>query len=118
MSLPHSDAALEEKGADLIDDARASADQPLTHAVSLQVKLRGGLGGNELHRRPLDRLGNRFRIAEVVLLAFRVGANILCWHEPGVAPKCLELYGWEPVTGRTLCKTMHLDLRPGVVTLV
>jgi hypothetical protein len=38
------------KGADLIDDARTLADQPLPDAVqSLQVKLLGGLGGNELY---------------------------------------------------------------------
>jgi hypothetical protein len=53
--LTHSDVALEEKGADLIDDARTLTDQPLTHAVQiLQIKLLGGLGGNELHRRPLN----------------------------------------------------------------
>lgn len=31
--LTHGNAALEEKGADLIDDAGALADQALTHAV-------------------------------------------------------------------------------------
>src|SRR5258708_3321403 len=85
-------AFLLERGADLIDDARALADKALTHAVqSLQIELLGGLGGNELHRRPLDRLGDRLRVAEVVLLALRVRANILCGHQSGVVAKCPEL---------------------------
>jgi hypothetical protein len=36
----------------------------------LQVKLVGSLGRNELHGRALHRLGDRLRIAEVVLLSF------------------------------------------------
>ena len=38
----------------------------------LQVKLLGGLGGDALHRRPLDRLGGRLRIAEIILLSLRL----------------------------------------------
>jgi hypothetical protein len=73
-------------------DARALADQPLTHPVqSLQIELLDCLGGDERHRRPLDRLGDRLRIAEVVLLALRVGASILCRHESGVVAQCPEL---------------------------
>jgi hypothetical protein len=80
------------KARDLIDDARALADQSLAHAVQrLQIKLLGCLGGNELHRRPLDCFGDRLRIAEVVLLALRVRANILCRHQSGVVTKGLEL---------------------------
>jgi hypothetical protein len=59
-------------GTDLIDDAGPLTDQALADAVQgLQVKLVGGLGRNELHGRALYRLGDRLRIAEVVLLSFR-----------------------------------------------
>src|SRR5262249_29978238 len=47
----------------------------------------GGLRGHKLHRRALDRLGNRLRIAEVVLLALRVGAHVLRRHQPGIVTK-------------------------------
>jgi hypothetical protein len=54
-----------------IDDAGTLTDQALADPVQgLQVKLVRRLGRNELHGRPLHRLGNRLRIAEVVLLSF------------------------------------------------
>jgi hypothetical protein len=34
----------------------------------LQIELTDSLGGNEFHRRAQDSFGNRFRVAEVVLL--------------------------------------------------
>jgi hypothetical protein len=62
--LAHRNAALEQEGAYLVDDAGALADQALAHAVqSLQVKLIGSLGGDELHGRALHRLGDRLSIA-------------------------------------------------------
>jgi hypothetical protein len=64
--LPHRDAALQQEGADLIDDAGALTDEALADAVQgLQVKLVRGLGRDELHGRALHRLGDRLRIAEV-----------------------------------------------------
>ena len=73
--------ALEQEGADLIDYAGALADQPLPYPMQrLQVQLIGGLGRDELHRRPLHRLGNRLRVAEVVLLTLRIRADVLRWH--------------------------------------
>src|SRR5499427_369106 len=61
------------KGADLIDDAGALADQPLTHPVQrLQIELLRRLRRDEFHRRALHRLGDRFRVAKVVLLALRI----------------------------------------------
>jgi len=55
-SATFGNAALQQKGADLIGDAGALTDQPLPHLVErLQVELLGGLGRNELHvrmRRP------------------------------------------------------------------
>ena len=72
LPLPHRNATLQQEGPDLIDDAGALADQSLPHPVQrLQVELIGGLGRHELHRQPLFRLGNRLRVAEVVLLSLQ-----------------------------------------------
>ncbi len=88
--LPHRDSALQQEGADLIDDARALTDKPLAHPVQrLQVELVGRLGCDELHGWALHRLGDRFRIAIVVLLTFGIRAHILCRHQPRVMTKCL-----------------------------
>jgi hypothetical protein len=57
----------------------------------LQVELIGGLGGDEFHGWPLHCLGNRFGIAEVVLLAFAVGAHVFRRHQSGVVAKRLKL---------------------------
>ncbi len=63
--------ALQQKRADLIDDAGALANQSLAHAMEcLQIELVGGLGGDKLHGRALHRLGNSLGIAKVVLLSF------------------------------------------------
>ena len=68
--MPDCNTPLQQEGADLIDDAGPLTDQALADAVQgLQVKLVGGLGCNELHGRALHRLGDRLRIAEVVLLS-------------------------------------------------
>src|SRR5262245_26082980 len=76
--LPYCDAALQQESADLIDDGGALADQSLAHAVQrLQIELLGSLGCDELHRRALHRLGDRLRIAEVVLLPLRIRAHVL-----------------------------------------
>jgi hypothetical protein len=56
-------ATLQEEGADLVDDASALTDQPLTHTMQrLQIELIGGLRRHELHRWPLHRLGDRLRV--------------------------------------------------------
>jgi len=86
--LPYRDAALQQKGADLIDDAGALTDQSLAHAVHrLQVELLGGLGRDELHGWALHCLGDRFRIAIIVLLTFGVRADVFSRHQPGVVAK-------------------------------
>ena len=52
----------------MIDDTGALADQSLSHPVKrLQVELFGRLRRHELHRWPLDSLGDCLRIAEVIL---------------------------------------------------
>src|SRR5215472_7505583 len=92
LPLADCNAALQQEGADLIDDAGALADQPLPHAVQrLQVKLAGGLRRHKLHRRPLYRFGDRLRIAEVILLSLGIRAHILRRHQPGIMPKRLQL---------------------------
>jgi hypothetical protein len=55
------------------------------------IELLGGLGCDELHGRALHRLGDRLRIAEVVLLSLAVWAHVLRRHQPGIVPKNLEL---------------------------
>jgi hypothetical protein len=57
----------------------------------LKVKLINGLGCHELHGWALHRLGDRLRIAEVVLLSLRVGADVLRRHQPGIVTKRLKL---------------------------
>ena len=50
--------------------------QALPYPVQrLQVELIRGLGRHELHGRSLHRLGDGLGIAEVILLALRVGAH-------------------------------------------
>jgi hypothetical protein len=72
-TLADCNAALQQEGANLIDDAGALADKSLAHAVQgLQVELIAGLGSDELHGRALHRLGDRLSIAEVVLLSLRI----------------------------------------------
>jgi hypothetical protein len=89
--LPDRYAALEQKGADLIDDARALLDQALAHAMQrLQVELLDGLRGDELHRRALHRLGDRLRVAKVVLPPLGIGPHVLGGHQASIVPQRLE----------------------------
>jgi hypothetical protein len=84
-SPPHRNAPLQQEGADLIDDAGTPTEQALADPVQgLQVKLVRRLGRNELHGRALHRLGNRLRIAEVVLLSFAIRPHVFGWHQPGI----------------------------------
>ena len=89
--LPHGNAALQQKGTDLVDDAGALADQTRTHAVQrLQVELFGSLRSDELHRRALHGFGDRLGVAEVVLLSLVVRADVFRRHQPGIVTKQLE----------------------------
>jgi hypothetical protein len=90
--LPNGDAALQQECADLVDDASALAHQSFTHPVQrLQVELIGGLRRHELHRRPLHRLGDRFGVTEVILLALGVRANVLRRHQSRIVTKAPKL---------------------------
>jgi hypothetical protein len=89
--LPHRNAALQQEGADLIDDTGALTDQPLTHPVQrLQVKLPGGLRRYDSHRWALHRFSDRLGVAEVILLSLRIGANVFRRHQPGIVTETLE----------------------------
>jgi hypothetical protein len=58
VPLSQSDTALQEEGADLINDASALTDQTLTYAMQgLQIELICRLHGDELHRGLLHGLG-------------------------------------------------------------
>ena len=68
--MPYRNAAFQQKGADLIDDAGPLTDQTFAHAVQrLQVELVSSLGCHELHGWALHRLGDRLCVAEVVHLS-------------------------------------------------
>src|SRR6266567_1897698 len=88
QALADCNAALQEEGADLVDDAGALADEALAHSMQrLQVELFGRLGGNELHRRALNGFGDRLGIAEVVLLPLGIRTHVLRRHQPGIVTK-------------------------------
>ena len=55
-----------------------------------QVELFGGLRCDELHRRALDRLGDRLGVAEVVLLSLAIRAHVFRRHQPGIVTEQLE----------------------------
>src|ERR1700683_5571585 len=91
-SLAHRDAALEQKGADLVDHAGALANQSFTYSMKpLKIELFNRFDGDKLHSRTQHRLGNRFRITEVVLLPFRIRPDIPGRHQPRIVAKRLEL---------------------------
>jgi hypothetical protein len=69
--LADRNAALQQEGTDLVDDAGTLADQARAHAMQrLQVQLVGCFGGDELHGWALDSFSDCFSIAEIVLLPF------------------------------------------------
>jgi len=92
QTLSDRNAALQEEGTNLIDDAGALTDQSLAYAMQrLEVELIGGLRRHELHRWTLHGFGDCLRVAEVILLSLRVRPNILRRHQPGIVAKRLEL---------------------------
>src|SRR5262249_60384528 len=57
----------------------------------LQMELLDALGRDQFHRRALYRLGDRLRVAIVVLLTFAIRAHVLRRHQPSVVAKGFEL---------------------------
>jgi hypothetical protein len=90
--LAPSNAALKQKGSDLVDHAGALANKPFAHALQpLKIELLHRFGGDKLHRGTQYSLGDRLRIAEAALRTFRKGANISSRHQPRVVAVRLEL---------------------------
>jgi hypothetical protein len=91
QSLSHRDAALQQEGADLVDNAGTLTDQSLAHPMQgLEIKLVRRLGRDELHGRALHRLGDRFGIAIVVLFTFGIRPHVFRRHQPGVVAERLK----------------------------
>jgi hypothetical protein len=90
-TLSYRDPALQQEGTNLVDDAGALADQPLTHSMQrLQGELLGCLGGNKFHRRTLYRLRDRLAVAEVILLPFCIWADVFRRHQPRIMAERLQ----------------------------
>jgi hypothetical protein len=88
----HGEAALEQEGPQLIDYRRALANQPFAHAMErLEIELRGRLQRHEPHGGALNRLDDRLRIEEVVLVRLHERPHILRRHEPHVVALSGEL---------------------------
>src|SRR3954471_5333143 len=80
-------AALQQAGRQLVDQRRSLAHQPVPGAVErLHVELLLTLDLDKAPGRPAGGLGERLRVAVVVLVRFHVRANILRRHQAhGVA---------------------------------
>ena len=84
-TLADSDTAFEQKGTNLIDDGGALTDEAFTDAMQrLEVQLVARLDGDELHRRALHGLGDRFGVIEIILLSLCIRTDILRGHQPRV----------------------------------
>ena len=85
------DTAVEQEGADLVDNRRTLADQVGAHPMQgLQVELLLRLGRDEAHGRALHGLGDGFRVAEVVLVALEEGLHVSGRHQSRVVAECFE----------------------------
>ena len=82
-SLRHRDATLEQDRPQLVDEARAPVHQPRSRPVQrLLVELRLRLQRHEPHGRPRRRLGDRLRVAVVVLLRLHIRLDVFRRHQP------------------------------------
>ena len=57
----------------------------------LKIKLIDCFDGDKLHGGTQYRLGNRFRVAEVILLSLRIRPDILGRHQPRIVAERLKL---------------------------
>jgi hypothetical protein len=72
-----------------IHQARALAHQPFPTTVQKQSGLLlSRLARDEAHRRPHNRLANRFCIRRVALVPLDLGLHVLRRHQPHLMPKC------------------------------
>jgi hypothetical protein len=85
--LSHGDAAFDEKAADLVDDGGALADKTRPDAVQRQqIALLGRLDRDEVHGRPLHRLGDGLGIPVVVLVSLEERLDVLRGDQANIVP--------------------------------
>src|SRR5262249_2770420 len=89
--LPHSDAALDEEAADLIDRTRPLANETAHAMQSKQVHLLRRLDRHEVHGRPLYGFCNRLGITVVVLVPPEERLHVLRRHQTNIVSKRGEL---------------------------
>jgi len=83
------DSALQQHGAQLIEQRRALTHQTISHPVQcLHVELFLGLELDKAHRRPRRCLSDGFRIALIVLLRLDVGTDIFGRHQSNLVTLC------------------------------
>src|SRR5215469_14123431 len=69
LSLPHDDAVLQQKAANLIDHCGAFANKARPYPVQrLQIQLFVGLGWHKARRRPLHGFGYSMGIPKIILV--------------------------------------------------
>src|SRR6201987_5449131 len=76
--LPHRDAVLQEKAADLIDDRGPLPHQAVAHTMQrLEIELLVGFWRYALRRRPLHGFSDRMGISKVILVTLpeRLGVD-------------------------------------------
>jgi hypothetical protein len=84
-ALSYDETSLEKKRAELINQGGATCHQPFAHPMKrLEIELLRCLQWNEAHGGALHGLGNRFRVNEIILIAFHEGADVLRRHEADV----------------------------------
>ena len=83
--LPHRDAVLQEKAADLIDDRGSLPYQAVAHAMQrLQIELLVRLRWYAPRCRTLHGFGNRMRISKIILVSLPEWLGVDRWHLPHV----------------------------------
>jgi len=83
LALRGDHSALQQDGAQLVDQGRSLPDQPVPRPMErLHVELVLALQLDKPHRRSRRSLGDPFRVAIVVLLRLDAGPNIFGRHQP------------------------------------
>ena len=85
LALRRDMPTLQQDGAQLIDQSRPLADQPIPRPMQrLNVELILTFQVDEPHRRTGGRFGDPFSVAIVVLLRLDIGSDIFWRHQPDV----------------------------------
>ena len=105
-ALSNRHAAFEKEAADLVDHRGPLSDESTANPMKrLKIKLLRALQRHEPHRRPLDRFGDRFRVAIIVLVALEIRLHILRGHQPNLMAHGFELSA--KMVGS--CASLHAD---------